>query len=212
VQTKAYSDTAIMQCFLSRLVRCPLRWYYSVAEESSMREMGFDMTTMRVQPPDQRRGRMYNPTINYQLERGLTNQKPQANPSTRPMVQAATRGLVHIYCIISIPKFYLPSIALVYDSCDRDERLSLPSLLLLLASFSFNRALCRPLALVPAAVFSLFCRKQRNSIPVARRVSASVFFTPSRLPCRPSSPGRRVYACEILLYKSESVRAADVVT
>ena len=42
-------------------------------------------------------------------------------------------------------------------------------------------------------------RGEGHSIPVALRVSASVFLTPSRLLCRFSSPGRRVYACEILL-------------
>lgn len=59
---------------------------------------------------------------------------------------------------------------------------------------------------------SFVCLKHKNSIPVARRVSASVFFTPSRLACRFSSPGRRAYACEIFVYKSDSVWSAEGVT
>lgn len=59
---------------------------------------------------------------------------------------------------------------------------------------------------------SFVCLKHKNSIPVAQRVSASVFFTPSRLACRFSSPGRRAYACEIFVYKSDSVWSAEGVT
>lgn len=60
--------------------------------------------------------------------------------------------------------------------------------------------------------FSFVCLKHKNSMPVARRVSARVFFTPSRWVCRFSSPGRRAYACEILVYRSERVWSADEVT
>ncbi|KAL7284055.1 LOW QUALITY PROTEIN: hypothetical protein ACG7TL_001332 [Trametes sanguinea] len=59
---------------------------------------------------------------------------------------------------------------------------------------------------------SFVCLKHRNSTPVARRASASVFFTPSRCAWRFSSPGRFAYACEIVVYSAESVWSAGGVT
>ncbi len=75
------------------------------------------------------------------------------------------------------------------------------------SSFSLF-ALDEPLALAPTELLVLVTRKHRKSIPVERRVSANVFFTPSKWSFNASSPGRRTYACEILLYTSDKVFAA----
>ena len=83
---------------------------------------------------------------------------------------------------------------------------SLPSFALRLPSFP------RRELFVERPVDAFVCLKHKNSIPVPRRVSANVFLTPSRLLWRFSSPGRRAYAWEILLYKSDNVLAADGVT
>ncbi len=59
------------------------------------------------------------------------------------------------------------------------------------ASLSRDRPAEAPLRVVVVVVVDFVCLKHRNSMPVARRVSARIFLTPSRLVCRFSSPERR---------------------
>ena len=92
-----------------------------------------------------------------------------------------------------------------------------PSLTLSLRlSLSLSLSLVPPASAAAALLLSFersfVWRKQRNSMPVARRASASVFLTPSRCAWRFSSPGRFAYAREISVYRFESVLSAEGVT
>lgn len=121
------------------------------------------------------------------------------------------RGVYHVRTCSAQCALYLPRSLSPSRSLSRSRRGGLAGVPATLSEPPVCAAAApgAPPAPPPAVAFAdlelLFCLKHRNSIPVAFLVSASVRLTPSRLFWRFSSPGLRVYACEILLYSSDNV-------